>query len=605
MRDVWSLSNALSSLLLALTLSLIIWVAAANNDLERVTSYPSNLTRGIPIDLINVPPGMIVTEGEQERVQVDLLIHEERRSELEPDDFMAYADLSGLSEGLHRVEVIVEEQPFAPNLRLLRWNPSRISVRLDRERTMELPIQVDILDMASIAPNYQVLTSTLTPPTLTVTGPATLLEPVASAVVELELEGAREQVVRRIIPELRDAAGNVVNPDELRFGVSSVEVTVPIEQRPGYRELIVSTVITGTTELSERGFWISRTNTNPNLVAVVGRQGVVDELNGIVNTAPVDVSDLKEGLAILPVPLQLPDGVSPVATNDTVTVTISVEPQTGSKTVMLEPTVSGLAPGLVVTDSAIVPPTLDVLLRGPVIDLQNLNLDEVSAVLDLTSRGIGTYLIEPRITVPGTLRAESIIPEQVEVTVAEERVRQQVPLTVRAIGLPPNTYAALEPRTLTVTLVGPASVMSSLSLSSVQAVVDVRALEEAGLREGAQVFTPTINVGERISVTRVQPEQVRVRLFDEDQLEITTVPVEVVNLEPGLSASLTSNIAVLRLAPEDDTLVIDPQAIAVTVDLAGRGVGEYELRPSITLPEGYELVSLLPERYLVRVEEAE
>ncbi|MDQ4077130.1 MAG: CdaR family protein [Chloroflexota bacterium] len=414
------LSNNLGSLLLSLALAFIIWITAANNDLERVRNFPLPEQRGIPIELRNVPEGLIVTEGEEQQALVDLLIHQELEDELAPDDLVAYVDLAGAEPGRRQVEVVVERQPFAPSLRLLSTNPNRITVELDEQLTREFPVEVIVPDVGTIASNYQVLTPTVSPPTLTITGPRAQVEPIEEVVAEVEVDGARETVIAQVTPTLLGEEG-VVEPEDLDFDTRHLQVTVPIEQKPGYRELIVRTVLTGTSVLAERGYWIRGSETEPLLLAVVGQQDVVEELDGIVETEPVDVSGLEEGLVIRQVPLELPEGISPVDT-DFVTVTVNVEPQTSSRTVSLSPRIVGLEPGLVVPDTGIVPNTIDVLLRGPVRELEELNLDEVTATLDLAGEEVGSHLIEPQISAPGNLRAESVIPEQVEVTVVEEPV---------------------------------------------------------------------------------------------------------------------------------------------------------------------------------------
>ncbi|MGH2541531.1 MAG: CdaR family protein, partial [Ardenticatenaceae bacterium] len=466
MRDSFSWSNTLQSLALALVLALLVWITAANNDLTNVTNFPPLPERGVLIELRNIPPGLVVTEGEGERAVADLLIATEVWPELAPDDLVAYVDLAGLEPGRHQLEVQVERQPLAPRFRLLSWTPNRITVRLDEEISRALPIEVVIPDLETIAPNYRVITPTVEPPTITITGPTALVEPVERVVAEVEVDGSREPVTEVVEPVLVGQNGTLESTG-LTISTPEVEVNIPVEQKEGYRELIVRTMITGTSTLAERGYWISRASTQPTLLTVVGQRPSVDTLDGIVATDPIDVSGLEQGSFTREVPLQLPEGVSPLE-EGVVTVTIEVEPQTSSKTITLEPQVVGLEPGLVVTDSAITPPMIDVLLQGPINELENLTLDEVVATLDLTGKVIGSYLLEPRISTPGTLQAESVIPAQVEVTVAEARERRDFSVPVEPRRLPANTYAAITPDFVTVTLEGPLLQLEALDPDRLQ-----------------------------------------------------------------------------------------------------------------------------------------
>ncbi len=597
MTRAFSLSTTFGSLLLSLLVALVIWIAAANNDLVKKTAYPTlPEQRGIPIELRNVPPGLIVTEGEAQRTWIDLLIHRERERDLAPDDIVAYADLSGLGMGRHQVEVVVGRQPLAPNFKILGESPNRISVQLDAEMSQELPIEVLIPDIGTVAQNYQVLTPTISPPTLTIVGPAALVEPIRRVVAEVKVEGARETVVKQVQPTLLNQAGEVVSSDELQLSAAELEATIPIEQKPGYRELIVRTVITGTSQLAERGFWISGSETNPPLVAVVGQQRVVEALNGIVETEPVEVGELSEGTIIRQVPLELPDGISPVD-DDFVTVTIRVEPQTSSKTVSLRPTIVGLAPGLTVSESAIVPATVDVLLRGPIRELEELNLDKISATLDLSDKGVGSHLIRPKVSVPGNLRAESLIPEQVEVTITEQTESENFLILVQAVGLPSRTYAAFSPRFVTVTLEGPALQMARFDPMQLAAVVDI-----TGLTGGPYTLSPTVAATEPYSVTEMLPTEVSLRLFGEEELLVVTTPVRVINVDPALVATLNTSVAIVRVAgPGTEAALTGNVGFSVVVDAATLGAGSYNLLPQVRLPAGYEVVNLVPERMNLRL----
>jgi YbbR domain-containing protein len=252
-----------------------------------------------------------------------------------------------------------------------------------------------------------------------------------------------------------------------------------------------------------------------------------------------------------------------------------------------------------VTDSAIIPPTIDVLLQGPINELETLNLDEVVATLDLTGREVGSYLIEPRISAPGALDAESVIPEQVEVTITEARESRAFSVPVDARREPAGTYAAVTPRVVTVTLEGPVLELDDLDPARLRATVNL-----TGLTGGPHVLTPTLNAGDEINLVQVTPSQVSVRLYDEEDLLVTTVPIEVINLAPTLAATLSSEVAIVRVAGAGTVqgLTENPE-FTVYVDAADLNEGSHTLRTEARLPEGYLLVNLIPVQIEVRLVE--
>lgn len=592
MRPPGTLSHALNSATLALFLALIVWVVATNNDLKRVT-FPSTLPeRGIPIELVNLPEGLIVTEGENQRVLADILVPVEWENELEPSDLVARVDLRGYEVGTHQVEVRVERQPFAPPFRLTGWKPDRIVIELDAYITRTLPIEVQVENVETVPPNYRVLTPTLSMPTMTIAGPAAVVEKIEQVVAEISVSNARASVTGQVRPRLLTATGEA-DRSVLRLTPEQVEVTVPIEQRQGFRELIVRALIQGT---PAPGYWVSSVNVDPKLVTVKGQPNVVNELDGIVDTVPVNVEGLEEGEFSRNVPLQLDEDISPLS-DGFVQVRIKIEPQTSSKTVTVAPTVVGLQPGLAITPTGIVPPTVDVLLKGPIIELEDLNLDAVIVTLDLSGLPAGTHLVVPRITPPSGLRAESIIPEQVEVTIAEQLGSRELLVPLTLLGQSPQLTALVEPPSITLAIEGPLLTLESLEPAMIPATLDV-----SGRPAGRYQLTPTLTTSLPISISSLTPFPVRVTLFQESSLLVINAPIQLLNVPQGNQVTLSSEIAIVRVAGAGTGAALSRHpTFRVSLDLAGRAAGRYSLRPDVRLPPGYTLVGIVPDEVVVNV----
>lgn len=581
-------SQSLGSALLALVLALLVWIAATSLEFQQLT-FPRQ-GAGIPIQLINLPEGVVVSEGQEQFVQIHLRMPSESVSDLQASDLVAEANLAGLEPGIHQLAVTVRPQPFAPSFRLLQTTPDRIIVRLDEVITRTLPIEVAIADRSTLPQTYQVLTTTVSPPTITITGPETLVEPIKQVVASTTINGARGPVVKQVVPQmvgLGESEGDV----PLTLSAERVTVTVAIELRPGYRDLIVSTEIIGE---PASGFWVSDIVPEPRLVTVVGQPEVISALNGIVHTEPINVQELGEGEIFRNAALRLPEGVSALS-EGFVQVRIKIEPQTSSKRVSLPSVITGLRPGQVILEGGVLPPTVTVLLKGPVTELERLNLEDVGVTLDVTELPIGTHLVTPRVQPPGTLLAESVNPELVEVTIREEERRGQwtVPLVVE--GVDPSLVAVVEPLSVTLDLAGPISAMQSIT-PTLQPVVDV-----TGLRAGEYTLTPTLALSTSVRLVE-PPAPVSVTLYRAASVLTLTVAPTPVNLTGGLSVALTPTTIRLRVAgPGSAETLRLRRDFAVQVDLEGLGVGTHRLRPTIRLPDGYGLVEVVPESVVVIV----
>lgn len=580
----------LTSAVMAIVMALLVWIGATSLELERVTFPTSSQTQAIPIQLKNKPAGLIVLEGEEQFVRVDLSILRDEMNRLTVSDFVAEADLTGLGPGEHQIPVAIRAQPYAPPSRLLGPIPDRIIVELDEVMTRTIPIEAELLDRSSLPQTYRILNVSTDPASVTISGPRSIVEPIDKVVAQARVEGARETVVRSVRPQLVGLANN-----DSRWVTTNVEqaaVQIEIGLRPGYRDLIVGVDVQGE---PTAGFWVSSITPEPALMTVVGQPEVISALNGIVATEPIDVSGLSEGEFTRAARLQLPEGVSPL-NEGIVQVRIKIEPQTSSKRVSVRPTVTGLQPGLVVSDTAIIPAEVTVLLKGPITELENLDLEEVLVTLDVSERGLGTHLITPIIQPPGTLVAESINPELVEVTITEEAINRQVEVPVRAGGQRSTQVVVIEPPMSTVVVNGPVSLVGNVEPPTVTASVEVGTLVN-----GQYVLTPTISVANGITATSATA--VTVTILSGTEILNLTEQVQLQNLDPTLRATLAQPTITVRIAPRDGTQRLpDIADLEVSVDLTGRGVGTLRLKPTVRLSDDFILVGVVPEEIEINIQ---
>jgi len=105
-----------------------------------------------------------------------------------------------------------------------------------------------------------------------------------------------------------------------------------------------------------------------------------------------------------------------VVGEDKVLVQIAVQPVKTSVTVQLPVEVVGLSPNHRATVS---PPTVDVILLGPVVVLKNFKPEEsMRAYVDVTDLEPGTHTLEVKVEVfLKDVEVKAILPPQVEVTI--------------------------------------------------------------------------------------------------------------------------------------------------------------------------------------------
>ncbi|MGB0387094.1 MAG: CdaR family protein [Ardenticatenaceae bacterium] len=573
-----------TSVALALILAVLIWITAPSNQLEELT-FPTNEPY-IQINLSEPPEGLIVAHVDRKQTQVNLRIASEQENELQVSDLIAEVDLSDLGPGEHQVEIKVRPQPLAPRVRVLEATPNRINVRLDQIVTATLPIDPKIKNESIVQQTSQILARTVEPLSVTIRGPQSVVELIEQVVAETQLDGASESVEVQVKPKLLGLPADV-DQSSLTIMPEHVTVKVDIQLRPGYRDLIVATDIQGA---PQKGFWVSEFSVDPEFVTVVGQPKVVSDLEGIVKTEPIDVSDLRDGEFIRDIGLQLPEGVSPLE-NTLVQVKIKIEPQTSNKRFRLKPAVTGLQPGLIVKEEAIIPSSVNVLISGSITELEELNLDDIAVTLDATDLLSGTHRIEPRIVPPGTLIVESVNPEQVEITIEQEEVTRQIEVPIKITESPTNTFAIVTPNTMRLDLKGQPSVVEQLDPSSIELILNV-----ANLTPGTYRIIPTLSVDQELTLaTPLQP--VKVTVYNKEELIILSEQVQVVNLEEGLRGTLNQAVIQLYLmGPGDAESLGKKSEFGIQADMDSLGEGTYTIQPTIQLPSNYSLVAAQPEQ---------
>ncbi len=401
----------------ALSLAVLIWIwAELKSDPNRVDTFP----QPIPLQVRNRPEGLMLVNALPSGVLVTLRAPESVwEQHLRPDQIEAWIDLQGLGVGTHTVPVHVAVH--ARPVQLVAYRPDQVTVVLSRlvQRTMAVHVKV----VGEPAVGYEAQRPQTWPYEVTVRGPEEAVQKVQRVEARIDIQGVRETVRQQVTLQALDAQGLPV--PQVQIEPASVLVTVPVERLGGFRDVVVRVVLEGQ---PAAGYRITNVAVHPPVVTVFAQDPTLVQDLSFVETEPIVLDNATESLERL-VPLRLPEGVSVIG-DDRVRVDIQIEPLETSITLNLPVEGVGLAPGLQAT---IAPPTVDVLLSGPIPVLENMDpRGSVRVVVDLTGLDVGTYTVEPRVeVVPEAVQVVSVLPVTVEVT-----IEPQPPMTTTPAATP-------------------------------------------------------------------------------------------------------------------------------------------------------------------------
>jgi YbbR domain-containing protein len=401
----WFASNV-RTFLLALILGVAVWVSAVSAaDPDEVRPYP----RPIPIEIVGQDPTLVLTNEIPSTLEVRLRAPRSVWETLTSDEnnVRAILDLSGLDAGEHNVDVQVQVRTRTTQIVLT--NPKTVTVDLESFISKSLPISLALTGQP--AAGYQAGEATVAERQVTISGPKSLVDEAVRARVAVNLDGVRESIANQPIPiQIINAKNEVIKG--LTVNPETVLANVPVSQQSGYRDLAVKVVVNGQ---QAPGYRLENISVFPLVVTVVSKDpALVNSLPGVVDTRPLDLQDAKEDISTR-LALDLPDGVTLIGPQ-TVQVQVSITPIQNSITLSNLPiNVTGVAEGLTYQTF---PPTVDVIISGPVPVLETLTAQDVTVTVDVSGQEIGTYQLEPKVDTPSNVSFESILPGTVEVVLS-------------------------------------------------------------------------------------------------------------------------------------------------------------------------------------------
>jgi len=399
--------KTLPTLLTAFLLALVLWIYAVTS-----TDPTESGTFGtpIPIEIIGQDPALIRMGELPTTLTLKLSAPRSIWGDLnnQPSLIRAIVDLSGMEAGTHVLPVQV--QIGARPAQIESYTPATVEITLENLMTRTLPVNLAIQGEPAVG--YQAETPALSNDSVTITGPEALVNQVDQVQAVLDVNLLQQSIVRTIPLKAVDATQSPVTG--VTLSPSEITVTQEITQRFGYRSVVVNVVVSGQVAQEYR---LTNISVFPPAVTVFSADpSIVDSLPGYVQTEALDLTNATDDLDMF-LDLSLPDGLSVVGGQETVLVRVgiaAIESSAAYSNMTVE--VVGLSSTLKAT---IAPEQVTVIVAGPLPMLDQLTIDGIRVMVDVTGLTAGTYQLTPNVEIAiQNLRVESILPETVEVVIS-------------------------------------------------------------------------------------------------------------------------------------------------------------------------------------------
>ena len=385
--------------LFALAISVILWVIfTAEENPVREDFFGAE----IPIETSRLGDGLVVSRMSPSTVRLRIAAPRDMWDSLTTDNFRVVVDLFAVGVGLHEIPITAIRSDSS--IRIIAADPDTVTVALEQRKEKEVPVRVNLAGSPPLGYRYQ--PPEFLPDIVKVIGPASKVELVDAAWIEVELDDAESTVnlTQRAIP--RDAQGEDVSGVQLDPAV--VQVTVPVEQVTSYKDVPVRVSIEGQ---PAPGYWVARYLASPPSATLVGSPQNLDQMN-FVFTETVRVDGATQTITTT-VELERPPDVG-ISGSDQVEVTVEVLPIQSSAETQVVVTHVNLQSGM---EAVVEPATVFVLLSGPAPVLRTLQASSVIVSLNLSGVGAGTYALTPNVSNPPQVKVERITPPQLRVVI--------------------------------------------------------------------------------------------------------------------------------------------------------------------------------------------
>jgi YbbR domain-containing protein len=405
---VGSVRHNLGLAVLSVALAFGIWMFITDTEHPTRTGvFPV----GIPVEPVNMPKGLTLGAPLGDvtlRIEAD----EDLWDQLTASDFKVTVNLLGAQIGTQDVEVQVEPlggrnglriTEVIPTLHAAEAPPGTVRVDLKPLISQVVPVSVDVVGTPPMG--YEPSAPGIDPVRVVVSGPEELVSRVSVAVATVDLSGAVTDVRQTYSLVPRDDSGFIVAG--VTLDPSSADVEIAVEQRRFSRLVVVSPSLRGS---PAAGYNVTAVEVEPASVTLLGPLEFLNVTSFVV-TDDIDITGATSDISRIVYLTGLPAGIS-VSGSGTVSVRIRIAAGQGQATFGLAPQWTGLASDLRVVS---VTPLVEVTLQGELPTLRNVSSNQVTASVDLSGLGAGSYRLEPRVQAPPGLQVASMSPTSVEV----------------------------------------------------------------------------------------------------------------------------------------------------------------------------------------------
>lgn len=397
------LQNKAVRLLVSVVIALALWfyvITAVSTEYDQTFSNVPVVFQGQA--LLEDRGLMVMTEGDP-TVTLNLYGKRADLSKLDSSNLSVTVDLSKIYEaGVHSLSTSNISYPSnVPSDAFTVLNRSPSAVKLTVEQKIRKEVDVVIAYSGSVPEDFiaDQDNAELDYTSVTIEGPASTIDQITQARIEVDLEGKNASFSESYRFILCDAQNNAVDAANVETNVAEVNLTLYI-QRIKEIPLVVDVLDGGGATLAT-----SSINLSHQTIKVSGNDAVLESFNELL-LGTLDLSQIPED-TVITFPVILPTGVTNISSVAEVTVEIRF-PKLATKTLTVTDIVAENIPegyeGEILTES------MQVVVRGPRELINSMTENAITAVIDFSQvQTAGTSTVKAKLKIRDTYAAAGAI----------------------------------------------------------------------------------------------------------------------------------------------------------------------------------------------------
>lgn len=354
----------------------------------------------IPVVLENedilISNGLMLTADEKPTVTLRLSGNRKDMIELNSSNITLIADLSkisGAGEQTLNYRIVYPGGLTSSSFEIISQKPQQVTLSISEWKSKELDINVNYT--GKVPEQFVVFKEEATMDTskITVTGPSDVIDRIAQARINVDLEGRKDTVSDSFEVFLYDEQGALVQDDQVKTSVEQVRYTLKIQR---WKDIELRLDVVEDTLLTKNNCQIT---IDPMTIRVAGSEKVLEQLDYLV-LGQVRLGDLTDHFKAT-YELEMPEGVKNLSGVEQVSVSIQIPELEMRVFTVTQIRGINVPSGM---NATMITKEKKVILRGAKSDLDALTAENISITVDFTNAEAGNATYKAVVKLPSDLK---------------------------------------------------------------------------------------------------------------------------------------------------------------------------------------------------------